>query len=115
MARRIHGRLVASWLVEGLDAVIAHGPIVTPADEEVLLGDVAGVTPSWLLRVPFAVAAERVAADPTRVVSKDLAFLRSAYDTFEATIPSPGRFDCDIGTSITSVPENEEHLASELF
>jgi len=62
---------VASWLQEGIDAVIAHGPILTGDDEELLRRDVAGVTPFRVrLRVPFAVTAERVAADPTRVVSR---------------------------------------------
>jgi len=37
------------------------------------------------------------------------------YDTFEATIPSSSRFDRDIDTSVTSLPEIVELLASELF
>lgn len=115
-ARRVHGCLVAAWLAAGVEVVIAHGPIVTLEDERLLLDGLPGALPHRvLLRTTFDVAAERVALDPSRVVSKDLTFLRSTYDAFEALAPDPSSYDDDIDTSITSVPEIVERLRSAIF
>jgi adenylylsulfate kinase-like enzyme len=32
--RRVHGSLVGAWVRSGIDVVIAHGPIFTPAETE---------------------------------------------------------------------------------
>ena len=114
-ARRVHGHLVAAWMSGGMDVVVAHGPIFTREDEGLLLDGLPGVIPRRvLLRTPFAVAAERVALDPTRVVSKDLTFLRSTYDAFEALISGPSSYDDDFDTSLTPVPQIVERLSATI-
>jgi len=64
--------------------------------------------------VPFAVAAERVGRDPARIVSRDLAFLRSTYDVFEALAPTAIPYDWRIDTSTTTVDEVVDVLAPAL-
>ena len=114
-AREVHGSLVAAWLSTGMDAVIAHGPIVTVEDEQLLVRQCPDVTPRRaMLRTPFAVAAERVAADNSRAASQDLAFLRSTYDDFERLTPSLGPSDWDFDTSTTTVEAIVERLALDL-
>ncbi|HMS47160.1 AAA family ATPase [Candidatus Neomicrothrix sp.] len=96
--QRVHGKLVASWLCQGID-VIAHGPFYEPREIDALLEALPhGTNPNWLvLDTTYELALDRVQADPNRDLSKDPAILRLAYDRAEALRPGlpPNRWTYD--------------------
>jgi hypothetical protein len=80
--RRAHAALIGGWLRSGVDVVLADGPFHNRDEITTLLSEVPAATVTrWCwLDVAYDVARERAAADPTRGLSADPAFLRRAHD-----------------------------------
>jgi len=104
-AREVHATLVRAWFDVGVSTVIAHGPLGVAEEWAELAAAVPDgvVVTRVLLHTTFDVAFERVQADPTRLFSKDEAFLRSVYEVFASQdfVPCDLTFD----TSSTAVDE----------
>jgi len=81
-ARRAHAALIGGWLRSGVDVVLADGPFHDSDENATLLSEVpAGTVTRWCwLDVAYDVARERTLADPTRVLTRDPAFLRRAHE-----------------------------------
>lgn len=78
------GALVAGWLRTPVDVVVAEGPN-TPGEVAAMLAHVPGArVVTVLAEVSYAVALERVGADPTRGLSRDPALLRAQHARFAA-------------------------------
>lgn len=79
-ARLAAGSLADALLGDG-SAVVVEGDLLAPAERAELLSRVRhGVEPLLVtVQAPIEAALARVAADPTRVASKDPVFLRAHY------------------------------------
>ena len=105
--RRVHGSLVGAWVRSGIDVVIAHGPIFTPAETEAFEAGlpVGTRTRRILLTAPFGVALDRVSADQTRGISRDPQFLHSTYERFDRLLPDIPPCDWSFDTSTVTAAE----------
>jgi predicted kinase len=85
-ARRAHAALVGGWLRSGVDVAVVDGPFHDSNEVALLLSEVpADTVTRWCwLDVAYDVARDRTAADPTRGLSRDPAFLRRAHDRVAA-------------------------------
>jgi len=109
-ARRAVAALAASFVADGIAAVIVDGSYPDRADHETLLGSLPARTGLFVvsLRVSYGEALRRAQADPTRGVSRDPAFLASYYEARRATTDTAA--DLVIDTEAVS----EEAAASSI-
>lgn len=114
-AHLVFGRLVRSWLDQGFD-VIAHGPFIDGDEDAAVLHDLpVQVRPRRvLLLATFAVALERVMADPDRMLSRYPDVLRATYDRFEAVRPSMEPSEWTFDTTTLDAEEIVEQLTDSL-
>ena len=115
-AAAVAGATVRAGFAAGTDVVIAHGPFFESDGYRLLLDDLPPetVVRHVLLRVPVPVALERVAADPSRGLSRDPEFLRSTHDHFaqiEHRLPVP---DLTFDTSTHAAADVAADLARAL-
>lgn len=103
--RRVHGALVGAWLRDGIEVVVAHGPVQHDPGLATLTASVPAGTAvvPVLLQVPYDVALARVTADPARGLSHDPDFLRRCHDRFAVLHPQAGPFVRTYRTDETSV------------
>jgi predicted kinase len=111
-AQIVYGQLVGAWLHQGFD-VIAHGPFFQPHEREALLHAVPEeIEPRHVqLLATYEVALKRVAADPTRGLSKLPDLLRRTYDRVESLLPTLPRSDWTFDTTVSSCEEIVDDLA----
>jgi shikimate kinase len=109
----VYGELIGVWLRQGFD-VIAHGPFFQRQENEALLHAVPqGIEARRVhLRATYEVALERVAADPTRGLSKDPTVLRHTYDRVESLLPAMPRSEWTFDTTTTSWQKVVNDLAT---
>lgn len=114
--RRVHAALVGAWFAEGVDVVVAHGPLQHDPGLATLLAAVPAGTDvvRVLLQVSFEAAVTRVLADPTRVFSRDLDFLRECHDRFAVLHPDVGPFDRTYRTDEVTVDAVVDDLVGVL-
>jgi len=102
-ARRAHAALVGGWLRSGVDVVVADGPFHNRDEVATLLSQVPPDTVTrWCwLDVPFDVARTRTAADPTRGVSRDPAFLQRSHERVASPLAErpPATWTFDTGAT----------------
>jgi hypothetical protein len=115
-AQMVHGGLVGAWLDRGVD-VVAHGPFVDRDEDAALLHAVpAGVAPRRvLLHATFAVALERVRADPARGLSRYPEVLRATYERFDRLAPAMPPAEWAFDTTTTAASAIVERLADALL
>ena len=103
-AHETQGALVGALLRQPFDVVVAHGPVYTSAETAAVLAHVPAGTPvrRVLLTCALGSAAERVAGDPERGLSRDPVFLRRAHERFWALRPGIAA-DLVVDTSTTGV------------
>ena len=116
IARAIHGRLVGEWLAAGVDVVIAHGPFYSRAEDAALMSRVPALSARRrvMILATYEVALERVASDPSRGLSKDPAFLRSAFfDLLPDIAPCEWTFDstkCSLGDVVATIADTLQRI-----
>jgi len=105
-AQVVFGRLVAAWLDQRID-VIAHGPFFQPEEHHTLLQAVPeGTIVRWVyLDSTLDVAVARTAADTSRIVSRDLTFLRATYDRVAALRSAMPSYDWTFDTTTRGVED----------
>lgn len=115
-AQVVFGRLVAAWLDQGID-VIAHGPFFQPEEQHALLHALpeGTIVRRVYLDSTLGVAVARTAADTTRIVSRNLAFLRATYDRVAALRPGMPACDWTFDTTTCGVEEIAEALEEALI
>jgi shikimate kinase len=116
-ARRAHAALVGGWLRSGVDVVVVDGPF-HDRDEVVTL--LSQVPPDTLTRwcwldVPFEVALTRTAADPTRGVSRDPAFLQRAHERVASLAAERPRATWTFDTGTTALDTIAVAVADDLL
>jgi histidine triad (HIT) family protein len=105
------GELAAAWLDRGC-TVVAHGSFFEDGGS---VSVPTRVAPRRVrLLAEFDLASERVAGDPDRGGSKDLVFLRSAYDRYERLLPRQIAADWTFDTSTTPADQIADTIASAL-
>jgi|ERR1019366_1054129 shikimate kinase len=116
-ARTVHGRLIGEWLSTGVDTVIVDGPFYTARETSTMMQHVANEVRVHrvLLLVPFAVALDRVASDPSRGVSKIPSVLRTKYEEFVRDRPSIDPCDWTFDTSECTVNDVIIAISRELL
>lgn len=114
-ARQVHDELVAAFRRSGVDHVIAHGSFFY-ADEPHATSSGVGDDEAVriLLSVPYEVALERVREDPDRGVTKDPTFLLWTHERFAERAPSLPTFELHFDTTVASVEEIAEVVATRL-
>lgn len=114
--RAVHGDIVGLWLRSGVDVVIAHGPAYTDDETAALMAAVPPGTPVLrvMLLVPHDVARARVADDPTRIFSRDPAFLRRTHDRFADLLPTIDACDRTYRTDDVDIAAIVDDLAGLL-
>ncbi|HEY8591127.1 MAG TPA: hypothetical protein VIL55_16390 [Naasia sp.] len=115
-AHRAHSALVRHWLTEGVDVVIAHGPIYTAMETAALLDGLPPATDvlKVLVSVDYDVALHRVAADTSRGLSRDPGFLRATHDRFARVIGEFGEVDLEFDTAATAPGSVVDRIADAL-
>src|SRR5215471_4461006 len=105
-AQIVYGELVGAWLRQGFD-VIAHGPFFESDEQTALLHAVPdGVTPRRvLLMATYDIALARVTTDPARIVSKQPALLRLAYDRVDSLLPTMPPSEWTFDTAVQACEE----------
>ncbi|GAA4419432.1 hypothetical protein GCM10023169_10100 [Georgenia halophila] len=115
LAHQVHGRLVAAWL-DRVDTVIADGPIYSRQETNHLIGDVSGDVRlvRVMLRATYPTALRRVTGDPDRGLSKDPAFLRRAYERFEALRPDMDACDLEFDAEQVFAEKIADEIAAHV-
>jgi len=116
-ARRAHAALIGGWLRSGVEVVLADGPFHDSSEIATLLSEVpAGTVTRWCwLDVAYDVARRRTAADPTRGLSRDPAFLRHAHDHVAALIAERPTATWTFDTQATSLDIIVAAIADDLL
>lgn len=104
--RRAHGSLVGAWVRSGIDVVIAHGPIFTPAETEAFeaglpVGTHAPDSVDGTLRRGPRSGISR----PNAGISRDPQFLHSTYERFDRLLPDIPPCDWSFDTSTVTAAE----------
>lgn len=115
-AQVVFGQLVGAWLDQGFD-VIAHGPFFDRDEDQALLHAIpGGVTPRRvLLRTTFAVALERVRADPERLLSRYPDVLKATYDRVDELLPQMPPAEWAFDTTTTDAATIIDELARSIL
>jgi adenylylsulfate kinase-like enzyme len=115
-SRRLAASMADALLSDGVEVVIVEGDVLHQ-DERMELADAMRTRPRRLdvtLRLPLAVALERVAGDPTRGLSRDPAFLAGHYESLEDALRARPATELVLDTACLSVPEASERIANAL-
>jgi predicted kinase len=104
-AARLAAGSLADALLAGRYAVVVEGDLLSDAERQELLGRVRQpVEPVCVaLRAPIEAALERVAADPTRGLSRDPAFLRGHYEEIAPRLAERPTGDLVLDTAAVDV------------
>jgi predicted kinase len=104
--------LAEALLADGVDVAIIDGDFTCAADRRALREAVRGsVEPRFAtLRVSFEEALRRVAADPTRELSRDPVFLRTYYDA-AAALGDPPPTDLVLDAESVTAAEAARRIA----
>ncbi|WP_232820136.1 chloramphenicol phosphotransferase CPT family protein [Brachybacterium sp. YJGR34] len=113
-AHRIFAQVTAQWLHADLDLVIAES-VSGRAELDLVLRGVPAGTPvlTVALACDVEVALERALADPTRGLSRDEGFLRSAHEAWRAE-RSHLPVDLDLDTTATPIDESVRRIRAVL-
>jgi predicted kinase len=103
-ARLAAGTLADALLADGY-AVVVEGDLLTEAERQELLGRLRRpVEPVCVtLRAPVRTALERVAADPTRGLSRDPVFVRGHYEELAPVLAERPACDLVLDTAAVDV------------
>lgn len=103
-ARQASAVLAGTFIETGVDVAIVDGEFLTADDRAPFVMSFPAARPRFVtLRASFDTAAGRVVSDPSRTVSRDLAFLRSHYEAVEALLDDGSSTDLVLATdSITA-------------
>lgn len=102
-ARRIGGRLASDLLHDGC-AVVVEGDLASDDALREFETELPRHASPWLvmLNVDLETALERVEADPTRGISREVTFLSRHYDAFEPGWKGRRVLDLDAGSTSVS-------------
>lgn len=111
----VFGQLVRSWLDQGVD-VIAHGPFVSAEEDDTLVHALPdGIEPRRvLLTTTFAVALERVTADPDRLLAHHPEALEALHGRFEELLPAIRPSEWTFDTTVLGADQIVRQLADSL-
>jgi hypothetical protein len=103
--------LAGAFIDTGVDVAIVEGEFLTADDRAPFVRSLPAARPRFVtLRASFDTAAGRVGGDPSRSVSRDLAFLRSHYEAVEALLDGSST-DLVVATDSTSAEDAARTIA----